>query len=96
MIGIIGARKIETAELFSAMTETKEEVLAGMKFISGKLDGVDVVVVTCGPGKVFAGVCTEAMILRYKPSLIINSGIAGSLSPELHIGDVAIADKVSL
>lgn len=94
MIGIIGAMKIETAELFSAMTEAKEETLAGMKFISGKLEGIDVVVATCGPGKVFAGVCAEAMILRYKPSLIINSGIAGSLSPELHIGDVAIADKV--
>jgi len=94
MIGIIGAMKIETAELISAMTETKSEKIAGMEFVRGKLDGNDTVVATCGPGKVFAAVCAEAMILRYSPDIIINSGVAGALSEKLHIGDVAIADKV--
>ena len=94
MTGIIGAMKIETTELISAMTETKSEKIAGMEFVRGKLDGNDTVVATCGPGKVFAAVCAEAMILRYSPDIIINSGVAGALSEKLHIGDVAIADKV--
>lgn len=94
MIGIIGAMKKETAELISAITEAKTEVIAGMEFVSGKLDGASVAIATCGPGKVFAGICTQAMIMRYEPSLIINSGIAGAISPELCIGDVAIADNV--
>ena len=31
----------------------------------------------CGIGKVFAAICTEAMILRYAPSLVLNSGVGG-------------------
>lgn len=94
MIGIIGALKKETDGIISAMTEKQSEKTAGMEFVRGKLDGKDAVVATCGPGKVFAAVCAEAMILRYSPDIIINSGIAGSLSGALHIGDIAIADKV--
>ena len=33
------------------------------------------------------------MILTYKPDLIINIGVAGSLTPKLNIGDIAIADS---
>lgn len=94
MIGIIGALGIETAELSAAMTERQSERIAGMEFVSGKLEGKDAVIATCGPGKVFAAACAQAMILRYSPTLVINSGVAGSLSPKLHIGDVAIAERV--
>ena len=94
MIGIIGALGIETAELSAAMTERQSERIAGMEFVYGKLGGRDTVVATCGPGKVFAAACAQAMILRYSPTLVINSGVAGSLSPKLHIGDVAIAERV--
>ena len=34
------------------------------------------------------------MILRYAPARIINTGVAGSLSPELTIGNIAIARDV--
>ncbi len=36
MIGIIGAMKIETAELFSAMTETKSRGAPGKEIQIGK------------------------------------------------------------
>ena len=49
----------------------------------------------CGEGKVNAAMCTEAMILRYAPSLIINTGVAGALSPTLSVPDVAIATAVA-
>ena len=34
------------------------------------------------------------MILKYKPEIIVNTGVGGSLSSDLKILDVAIADKV--
>ena len=34
------------------------------------------------------------MILGFSPDVIINTGVAGTLTDELSIGDVAIADKV--
>ena len=48
----------------------------------------------CGIGKVFAAICTEAMILRYAPSLVLNSGVGGTLTPALSIGDIAVATSL--
>ena len=45
-------------------------------------------------GKVNAAICAQTMILTYKPDIIINTGVAGSLSNELGICDVAVATDV--
>ena len=42
----------------------------------------------------FSAICAEAMILKYSPDYIINTGVAGSLTGELHVLDVAISDGV--
>jgi adenosylhomocysteine nucleosidase len=34
------------------------------------------------------------MILKYEPDIIINTGVAGSLSTDLRIGDIVISDGV--
>ena len=47
-----------------------------------------------GVGKVFAAICTEVMILRYAPSLVLNSGVGGTLTPALSIGDIAVATSL--
>ena len=94
LIGIIGAMQVETEGLVAEMTEKKVETVSGVKFTQGKLCGRDVVVATCGVGKVFAAICAEAMILRFGVTALLNTGVAGGLLPELEIGDVALADKV--
>lgn len=68
--------------------------IAGVDFVEGKLSGIPVVAATSGIGKVAAGICAQAMILEYEPDLVINVGVAGSLSPELNIGDIAVASAV--
>ena len=93
-IGIIGAMKIEVEALCAAMTDTVSETVGSMEFVLGTLRGRRVVCAKCGIGKVFAAMCAEAMILRYAPAVIVNSGVAGTLSPELSIGQVALADLV--
>ncbi len=93
MIGIIGAMDVEVNSLCDRMTDKKTEVISGMTFTLGTLCGVSCVIVKCGIGKVAAGVMTEAMILRYAPSLIINTGVGGALAPDLSIGDIVIADR---
>lgn len=94
MIGIIGAMDIEVEKIKGFLTEIKEEKISGVNFVSGKFGVKDVVVAKCGVGKVFAGLCAEAMILKYSPELIINVGVAGCLDPSLKIGDIVIADSV--
>jgi len=91
MIGIIGAMKIEVEQIHNLMTDKKCERISGIDFVSGKFCGKEIVAAVSGVGKVNAAVCTEAMIIKYAPELIINTGVAGSLSDELSVGDIAIS-----
>ncbi len=93
-IGIIGAMKIEVEALTAAMQDREVDRHGTLSFVRGTLGGKRVVCVQCGIGKVFAAMCAEAMILLYRPAVIINSGVAGTLSPALSIGQVAIAAEV--
>lgn len=94
MIGIIGAMDIEVDLLKQAMENAQECVISGIRYLQGKLCGKEAVVARCGVGKVNAAVCAQTMILEYKPEVLINTGVAGSLSNALDIGSVAIADFV--
>ncbi len=94
MTGIIGAMSVETQKLIGMMSEKQSETVSGIVFTKGKIGGRDVVVATCGVGKVFAALCTEAMILRYSPDEIINTGVGGALDKTLKIFDTVIAESV--
>ncbi len=94
MIGIIGAMDVEVQKLKTLLTDTKQEKISGVEFFEGKIGDKDVVVAKCGIGKVFAAICAQTMIMKYKPELIINIGVAGGLSDNLKIGDIVIADSV--
>ena len=94
MIGIICALEKEAEKLKENMTQSKTEQVGRLVFTSGMLMGQRVVIGMAGIGKVNAAMCAQAMIMRYAPSLIINSGVAGSLSAQLDIGDIAVGTGV--
>lgn len=94
MIGIISALALETDMLLKNSSVDKKETVCGIEFHEIKIKNKDIVVAVCGVGKVNAARVTQAMILKYDPSLIINTGVAGALSPDLSIGDIVIASKV--
>lgn len=94
LIGVIGAMDIEVDGLVSSMKDTSVKEISGIKFYSGKIGEREVVVAKCGIGKVFASICAQAMIMEFHPDAIINSGVAGTLSSELGVMDVAIAKSV--
>lgn len=94
MIGIICAMKIEAEAIIASLSDTRTETVSGVEFTVGKRYDKEIVVAICGIGKVFAAICTEAMILKFAPTLIINSGVAGTLTAELSIGDIAIAKSL--
>ncbi len=94
-LGIIAAMEIEAKPLIANMTDTASETVSGITFTKGNLNGHAVVVAVCGVGKVFAALCAQTMILNYAPARIINTGVAGSLTAKLKIGDLALAEKVA-
>ena len=94
MIGIIGAMKVELEALKTRLQDVSVNRISGVDFYSGKLHGTDVVAAVSGVGKVFAAICAQTMVLKYGVKAIINTGVAGGLSPDLRLGDVAIASQV--
>ena len=93
MIGIIAAMQSELDIIRSSLCDVKTEKRGGILFYKGQYKGVKVVCAVCGIGKVFAAMCTEAMIIRYKPDVIVNTGVAGALSDKLHRLDCTIAKR---
>ena len=93
-IGIIGAMKCETDTLKNLLKNARSETVSGIEYCTGTLCGKEVVIATCGIGKVFAAICAQTMILRYKPDVIINSGVAGTLSDKLSVCDIAISNDL--
>ena len=93
LLGIIGAMEKETDALISQMEDTEETVTAGIRYVTGTLMGRKVVLSRCGIGKVHAAMCAVGMIERYHPDAVLNIGVAGGLLPELHIGDIVVAQN---
>lgn len=90
-LGILGAMELEVETLLAAMEDRKSEVHASSTFHAGKLEGLDVVVVQCGIGKVNAALCVQLLRDIYGVTHLVNTGIAGSLSASLDIGDLVVS-----
>ena len=93
-IGIIGAMTDEVREIIPHLENETVETVSGIEFHTGSLFGKNVVIARCGVGKVFAAICAEAMIIRYSPDLIINSGVGGAVDKALRPFDIVFADKL--
>ena len=93
-VGIIGAMEEEVVILREKMTNRSERELCGAHFVSGKLAGVDVVLLKSGIGKVNAAVGTTLLLELYEPDYVINTGSAGGLNPDLAVGDIVVADEL--
>ena len=94
MIGIIGAMKPEIDGIKSIIENKKTENISGIEFVCGTVCGQEVVAAQSGIGKVFAAICAQTMILRYRPNAVINIGVGGTLTEKLSIGDIALASAV--
>lgn len=95
MIGIIGAMPVEIESLLNKMKNKSEFIKSNIKYIKGKIENKECVVAQSGPGKVNAAICAQTMILEFSPDYIINTGVAGSMTNNLHISDIAIAINVA-
>lgn len=90
-IGIIGAMELEVEQLKSQMELERIVSKASMDFCVGRLNGVEVVIVRCGIGKVNAALCVQILADLFEVTHIVNTGVAGSLNADLDIGDILVS-----
>ena len=90
-LGIIGAMREEVETLVEKLVDVRQQTHAWSTYYEGKLEGLDVVVVQCGVGKVNAAMCAQILCDCFGVTHLVNTGIAGSLCAELDIGDLLIS-----
>ena len=90
-LGIIGAMEQEVETLLSLLENKRAAVRAGSTYYEGTMDGLDVVVVQCGIGKVNAALCVQVLCDCYGVTHLVNTGVAGSLCAELDIADLVVS-----
>ncbi|MHC4074116.1 MAG: 5'-methylthioadenosine/adenosylhomocysteine nucleosidase [Planctomycetota bacterium] len=92
---ILGAFEREVTLLEDRVTQRRERIIEGIRFVSGKLNGRQVVVTWTGVGKVNAAMTTTLLIEHFKPKRIIFTGIAGGVNRDLQPGDIVIAERTA-
>lgn len=90
-IAIMSAFEPEWTLLQDALTDRAEVVDKGVRYITGTLDGEDVVLALTGISMTNAAMTSQMLIDRFAVSAIVVSGIAGGVDPALNIGDVSVA-----
>lgn len=87
---IIGAMECEVERLKQKLQKIKTAHHGRMIIYTGELSGHNVILTQSGVGKVNAAIGAQYIIDKYKPDIIINTGIAGGIAPELKVCDIVI------
>lgn len=93
-IALIGAMDQEIELLKNTLLDADTCMVAGYPFYTGMLDGVEVVLLKSGIGKVNAAIGTTLLLQQFNPDCVINTGSAGGFDAALDVGDVVISDEV--
>lgn len=91
-LALVGAMEPETAPLLAA-AEGAETLRAGPFAVHrARIDGVPVLLATCGIGKVQAAALTQALLERGAAAVLF-TGVAGGVDPALRVGDLVVAER---
>lgn len=92
--GLIGAMPQEILMLKNEIIDLKVEKIGPREYFSGKINGNEVVMCASGWGKVAAASAASSLINLFRVDQLLFIGLAGSLDPQLEIGDIVIADSL--
>ena len=94
-IAIMGAMSEEVAPILEKLGSYTTTEYAGNKYYEATYKGVDVVVAYSKIGKVFSTLTATTLIEHFGCEKLLFSGVAGAINPELKVGDLIVATKLS-
>ena len=94
IIGIMGAMPEEITGIIALLSNKSETTIGKRTYVTGKINDVDTVVVFSRWGKVAAAATVSTLILEFKITELVFTGVAGAISHNLNIGDIVIAKRL--
>jgi len=94
-IAIMGAMPEEIAPLLERVGEYKLTEFAGNKYYEASYAGHKLVIAYSKIGKVFSTLTATTMLQKFGAEILLFSGVAGAINPELRIGDLIAATKLA-
>ena len=94
-IGILCAIYEEIKPYTENMTDKITDSYLSLDFISGELNGCQIVAVECGTGKTNAAFASSLLISRYGVDVLVISGVGGSIDKSLAVFDTVISESVA-
>lgn len=93
VIAVMSAFPPEWISLQEDLQGAGTQTINGVEFITGQLEGKDVVLFLSGVSMVNAAMTTQLALDHFDIQAIVFSGIAGGVDPSLNIGDVVVAGQ---
>lgn len=94
-IGIIGAMEQEIKILREQLTHCKQQWIGGSEFITGLMGTVHIVLVLSHQGKANAAMAATILLQVFRPDYVINTGSAGGMQSDCHVGDITVPDVLT-
>ena len=93
-IAVVSAMKEELNRIVSRINITNKTRIANRTFYEGEFNGHQIVSVFSHWGKVASSMTTTILLTVFKVDKIVFTGVAGSVSPDLNIGDIVIGKNL--
>ncbi len=95
MIAIMVAMDCEREAVEQIVENKKNITNMNQDYIIGTIADKEVIVATCGIGKVISAINTAKILENYDIELVINIGTAGGINKDANIADVIVASRVT-
>jgi len=93
-IAILGAMPEEIAPVLEKVGEYATHERAGNRFYTCTYGEHELVIAYSKIGKVFSALTAATMVEQFGAQIMLFSGVAGAISPQLNIGDLIVATKL--
>lgn len=93
VIAVMSAFPPEWVSLQNDLQGAGSQTINGVEFVTGQLEGKEVVLFLSGVSMVNAAMTTQLALDHFTIDAIVFSGIAGGIDPALNIGDVVVAGQ---
>ena len=92
---VVVAMKVEADVLLNKLNNYKEREISGIKFFETNINNKKIIILLSGVGLINVSNAITIGILEYQPTIIINYGIGGAMSKNIHTKDIIIATSIS-